>query len=193
MTIVGIILILIGLSALTGLPLFNFIFAVVLVIIGIRLIMGHGFGFGGPRNWRRGNNGSANDGDQSQDQGHAYHGHSYESQRASSEDWLNEVAVFSPLNKQNTSQNFKGGKIVMVFSGGTLDLRGAKAAGNEVELEVSSTFSSIEIIIPRNWKVRSMADAFAGHVDTRAAQDGEGEVTLILRGSAAFGEIEILK
>ena len=36
--IVGIILILIGISALTGIPLFGFLFAVVLIAIGIRMI-----------------------------------------------------------------------------------------------------------------------------------------------------------
>ena len=36
-TIVGIILIFIGLSAVTGIHFFNFIFAIVLIVIGIRM------------------------------------------------------------------------------------------------------------------------------------------------------------
>jgi predicted membrane protein len=106
---------------------------------------------------------------------------------------LNEVIVFSSLHKKVSSENFDGGKVVMVFSGGELDLTEAKTSKSEVEIEVSSVFSSIEITIPRDWKVRSIANVFLGNVDTHAAQGGEGNTTLVIVGDAVFGEIEVRK
>ena len=79
----------------------------------------------------------------------------------------------------------------MVFSGGELDFSQVKTDQNEVHIEVSSVFSSIEMIVPKEWKVRSNAKAFMAHIDTHAAQSGEGNVTLIIHGDAVFGEIEV--
>ena len=72
-----------------------------------------------------------------------------------------EVAVFSPLNKTYTAEHFKGGKIVMVFSGGEIDLTRAKIDGNDVHLEISSVFSGIEITVPKDWKVAPPRTSFS--------------------------------
>ncbi|HEY5221017.1 MAG TPA: hypothetical protein VIJ29_02635 [Candidatus Paceibacterota bacterium] len=171
MTVVGIILILIGISALTGISLGGFIVAVILIAIGIRMIAGRSIG--GPGSWR-------------------WHNHHHGS-TPSGEMSIDEVAIFSPLNKSFDTQHFKGGKIVVVFSGGEIDLTGVKADGTEVELEVSSVFSSIEITIRKDWRVKSDANVFAGNVDTHQAQGGDGSVTLTIHGDAVFGEIEVRK
>lgn len=180
--IIGIILILIGVSALTGISFFNFIVAIVLIMIGIRMVAGRSWH--GAWRW--------ND--------HP-HEHRNNFSSASDEDRIDEVAVFSPLNKSFTSEHFKGGKIVMVFSGGEIDLTQVKMVGVEVDLEISSVFSDIRIIIPKNWKLRTSAAAFLGSVDVQQAQgssDGDGgdasnSVILNLRGEAAFGNIEVRK
>ena len=168
MTVVGIILILIGISALTGISLFNFIFAIVLIVIGIRLIT--------RRSWHD-----------------SWHWHHHGDTMESGDDLVDEVAVFSPLNKSYTAEHFKGGKIVMVFSGGEIDLTGAKTDATAIDLEVSSVFSGIEITVPKDWKVRSAVNIFAGNVDIHQASGGDGPVTLTLRGDAVFGSIEVRK
>jgi hypothetical protein len=174
MTIVGIILIVIGISALTGISLFNFIFAIILIVIGIRLITGRSWG--GPENWY-------------------WHHHNHGgSATQSADDYIDEVAVFSPLNKAYTTEHFKGGKFVMVFASGEIDLTGVKTDATAIDLEVSSVFSSIEITVPQDWKVvTSGVKIFAGNVDTHQAQGGDGPVTLTLRGDATFGQIEVRK
>lgn len=173
MTIVGIILVLIGLSALTGISFFNFIFAIILIVIGVRLVMGRSLHDMWP--W------------------HGHHYHHDSDKMGSGEDRIDEVAVFSPLNKRYTTEHFKGGKIVMVFSGAEIDLTQAKTDATDIDLEVSSVFSSVEITIPRDWKVISAVKVFAGNVDTHQAQGGDGPVTLTLRGDATFGQIEVRK
>ena len=182
--IVGIILILIGISALTGIHFFSFIFAVVLIAIGVRMIVRRSSGVSGAWSWH-------DHGDDHSYDRHEHHRHWHGA--ASGIRSIDEVAVFSPLNKTYTTQNFKGGKIVMVFSGGEIDLTQIKTDATEIDLEVSSVFSSIEITVPKDWNVRSTAAAFLGNVDTHAAQGGDGSVTLTIRGEAVFGEIEVRK
>ena len=183
MVFVGVILILIGISALTGIPFFNFIFAVVLIVIGVRLIMGRPFG-GPAAKWE----GKAREwGDQT--------AREWKNRKQSvyGADTIDEVAVFSPLNKGFTGAHFTGGKIVAVFSSAEIDLSGATAEGSTVEIEVSSVFSSVEITIPKDWNVRPSPSVFLGNVDTHQAPDGEGSITFVIRGEAVFGEIEIRK
>jgi predicted membrane protein len=174
--IVGIILILIGISALTGIPFFGFLFAVVLIAIGIRMIARRSVHSG----WRW------------DDYGHD-HDHNHTRKTASGERSIDEVAIFSPLNKSYATEHFKGGKIVMVFSGGELDLTQIKTDETEIDLEISSIFSGIEIVVPKDWKVKSSANVFLGNVDTSAAQGGDSTITLHLHGEAVFGEIEVRK
>jgi predicted membrane protein len=162
----GIILILIGLSALTGLPFFGIFFALALIALGIRMIV------------RRSPRGAW---------------HWDEAQSSSDERSIDEVAVFSALNKSFTAQSFKGGKIVVVFGGGEIDLTQAKAESEEVHLDVSSVFGGIEIIVPKEWKVKSTANVFLGSVDIHQAHGGEGATTLVLHGDAVFGGIEVRK
>lgn len=180
MTFVGIILILIGLSALTGISFFNFLFAIILIVIGVRLIVGRSWD--GVWDWHWHDHGEDHD---------FHHGHHHAT--VSDDDWINEVLVFSPLNKSFTSQNLKGGKVTMVFSGGEVDLSRAKTSATEIDLELSSVFSDLKVTVPAGWKVRSAAAAFAGNVDTYRAQGGDGPVTLTIRGQAVFGNIEVRK
>ena len=178
--IVGIILILIGISALTGIPLLGFIFAVILIAIGIRMIARRSMHSG----WRW----------DDYDHGHGHdHDHHHTYKAASGERSIDEVAIFSPFNKSYATEHFKGGKIVMVFSGGEIDLTQAKADGNEIHLEVSCVFGGVHITVPKDWKVKSTANVFIGGVDTSAAQGGDSAVTLHLHGEAVFGEIEVRK
>ncbi|MGD1003170.1 MAG: LiaF domain-containing protein [Minisyncoccia bacterium] len=174
--IVGIILILIGISALTGIPFFGFLFAIVLIAIGVRMIARRSVHSG----WRW------------DDYDHD-HDHNHTHKTASGERSIDEVAIFSPLNKSYTAEHFKGGKIVMVFSGGEVNLTQIKTDETEIHLEVSSIFSGIEIVVPKDWKVKSSANVFLGNVDTSAAQGGDGTTTLIIHGEAVFGEIEVRK
>ena len=62
---------------------------------------------------------------------------------------------------------------------------------SEINLEVESVFSSVEITIPKHWKVRSQAAVFLGNVDLHQAQGGGSAVTLNIHGQATFGEIEV--
>ena len=180
--IIGIILILVGLTILTGVHFLGLLVALVLIAVGIRFIVRRSSSGPGPSGswaWR-------------DHPGHPnWHGHGSSHINTSHEDTINEVIVFSALDKKIISENFAGGKVVMVFAGGELDLTDAETTRSEIDLEVSCVFSGIEIVIPKEWKVRSSAKVALGAVDTHAAQGGEGSVTLVIRGDVVCGEIEV--
>lgn len=159
--IIGTLLILWGLSALLGFDLFRFFFAIVIILIGVRIISGR-------RHWNYANEVST-----------------------VSEDYINEVAVFSPLNKAVKSENFKGGKVTLVFAGGEIDLSQAKTSAKEIDLNIVTVFAGAKLVVPKNWKVNTQGTAIFGGYDSKVTP-GEGHVTLNLKGSAVFGGIEIV-
>lgn len=159
--ILGLFLILAGLSALTGFSLFKFLLAAVLVAVGIKLISGR-----------------------------KRHGWQCFDKTPSHEDVLNEVAVFSPLNKAVESDNFRGGKAVIIFSGGEIDLSKASSSEKEIELEIVAIFGGAKVIIPKDWRVKSNGTAIFGGYSNRV-EKSEGGTILNLKGAAIFGGIEI--
>jgi predicted membrane protein len=160
--IVGVFIILIGISALTGVSFFNFFFALVLIAIGIRIIVGRKHWY--PR---------------------------WEEKSVSHEDEINEVAIFSPLEKEVVSEHFKGGKVVFAFAGGEIDLRRAKAAGKTVDLDIAAVFGGARIIIPKEWTVNASKNAAIFGGVSNETEKGSGEVILNLKGAAIFGGLEI--
>jgi predicted membrane protein len=162
--IIGIFLILLGISALTGYSFFQFFFALLLVVIGLRLIVGrttprHSHEWGGPA-------------------------------RQMYVDTLNEVVVLSSLNRSVTSTNFQGGKVVTILAGGVVDLSQAKTESKEIFLETTAILGGIKIVVPKEWKVDSRAAAVLGGVDNRTAPGGD--VQLHVTGAAILGGIEIV-
>jgi predicted membrane protein len=161
--IAGVIIIAIGLSALVGLSLFKFLIALLIIAIGVRILSGGG---------RHGD----------------WKGYTA---TASTEDNLNEVAIFSPLYKDVSSNNFKGGSVSMIFAGGKIDLSKVKTEARAVDLEFSAVFGGMKLVIPKDWTVNSKSSAIFGGINDQT-EKGEGKVTLNLRGSVVFGGIEIV-
>ncbi len=159
--IIGIILILMGISALTGISLLKFLFAIILILIGVKVLSGSKY------NWKKERHTSTNEND------------------------LNDVVVFSALNKTIKSENFKGGKVVMVFGGGTIDLSEAKSIEKNINIEVVAIFAGGKIIIPKDWKINLRgASIFGGY--SNKTENGAGDTTLNIEGISLFGGIEII-
>jgi predicted membrane protein len=163
---IGLLLIAIGLGVLTGVSMFKYVFAAALIVIGIRMIIGQSFWESSQRN-------------------------SEPVTLASDEEMIDEVAVFSPLTKAIDSQNLKGGKVVGVVSSCEIDLTQAKARGRDVYFEVSSIFSNVKILIPKNWTVQSRANVFLGKIEIPDVVGEDSPVTLHLSGRAICAEIAV--
>lgn len=162
--IVGIMIILVGLSALVGISIFSVLFPIVIILIGLRVLTG--------RN---------RDAD-------------YIHQKkpiSNTENYINEVAVFSGINKIVKSDDFKGGRLVVVFGGAEIDLSQATSKEKKIEMEVTSVFGGAKIIIPKNWKVESHGTSILGGFDHKTSDTIE-ETTLVIKGTAVLGGVEVV-
>jgi len=160
--IFGLIFIVIGLSALFGGELAKYAFALILIIIGLRIISRHGWE---PRH-------------------HWYNG------QTTADDFINEVAVFGPLHKTVRTDNFKGGNVVVVFGEGEVDLSRVKTTAANIDLEFVAVFGRGRLIVPPNWQVKSRGVKVIGDFYSRVEATA-GETTLNVKGSAVFGSVEI--
>jgi hypothetical protein len=93
---------------------------------------------------------------------------------------------------KNASREFRGGDVSAVMGGAQLDLREARAAGPQVVVDVFAWMGGIEIFVPRDWRVvGEVTPIMAGYEDQTKAPEGEVHTTLIVRGVAIMGGVEI--
>ena len=113
-----------------------------------------------------------------------------------SQDILDEVCIFTSINKVIHSENFRGGKISIVFGNVKLDLNNSKLAPGNNILEVDIIFGEAKISVPSNWKVLiNESSVFGGFNDKRFINVDEMEKTegvLVIKGSNIFGSGQIL-
>jgi hypothetical protein len=90
------------------------------------------------------------------------------------------------------SQSLVGLEATAVMGGVEADLRGARARGSEVAVEVFAWWGGIELIVPEDWRVVSEVMPIMGGVEdkTRLAEGG-GATTLVVRGMVVMGGLEI--
>jgi len=112
---------------------------------------------------------------------------------------LNEFALFGGIERRVTSLDFKGGSVTAIFGGIEIDLRQAVITDNQAELTVNAMFGGCELRVPETWEIVAHGQGiFGGYVDSTRASSLQSDVlnatprkTLILRGVAVFGGVEI--
>lgn len=111
-----------------------------------------------------------------------------------SNDFININSVFSGVQRTILSKNFQGGRISCVFGGAEIDLTQADFTGTTI-LRLEAVFGGIKLIVPPHWQVINEIDGvFHGVDDKRRAPAGaynDINKSLVLKGSAVFGGIEI--
>jgi len=116
-------------------------------------------------------------------------------QKTSSEDWLDDVAVFGGGDRIINSQQFNGGKITHIFGGSKIDFTRAKLAPGKVYLEVVLIFGGTKLIVPESWDVKmEVTSVFGGFSDKRVKSMivTDSESKLIITGTNVFGGGEIV-
>jgi predicted membrane protein len=108
------------------------------------------------------------------------------------EDFIEEVSIFSGRDRVINSQAFRGGKIVSVFGGSTLDLTKAELAQGPVEIEIVSIFGGSTLLIPTDWNVKlEVFNIFGGYGDKRMRGQVDFNKTVVVKGVAIFGGGEL--
>jgi predicted membrane protein len=109
---------------------------------------------------------------------------------------LNEMAVFSGVEKRVMGKNFRGGRLVALFGGIEIDLWQADMEGDTAVLHVDAIFGGVELRVPDTWLVSSEGQGiFGGYSDTTRlnppSDPSQQRKTLVVRGMALFGGVEI--
>lgn len=111
------------------------------------------------------------------------------------DEYFESSTVFGGIDKVVVTKNFKGAQISSVFGGHEINLTQADME-SEAHMHLHAVFGGITLIVPSHWTVKSdISSVFGGVEDKRPnySQDWQAESgkTLYLKGSCAFGGIEI--
>jgi len=120
-----------------------------------------------------------------------YFGHR---KRESSDDVLDDVAIFGGGDRIINSQQFEGGRITNIFGGSKYNMSSARLAPGRQHLDVVMLFGGSKFIIPDNWNVKvEVTSVFGGFSDKRVKSmvEKDQDKTLVITGVAIFGGGEI--
>lgn len=159
--ILGLLVILFGVSVFIDIPVFKFAFALMVIWLGIRVLTGKEGSFMG--NDERGE---------------------------TAEDEINRVMIFSGINRKFVSNDFKGGDIVAIFGGGEIDLSDVKTKQETIELDIVAVLGGLKIIVPETWSVRSEGVGILGGFDSKVKSKEKG-TKAVIKGVAILGGVEV--
>lgn len=109
----------------------------------------------------------------------------------STEERLNDSAIFWGTEKRLESSDFTGGRIDVVFGGYDLDLSDVKIAKGGAKLEVNAIFGGVDIVAPRDCRVITSGGGIFGSWESNLKSRDVKEPVLEISGSAVFGGVEI--
>jgi len=110
------------------------------------------------------------------------------------EGYINVDHVFSGSKRKFTDQEFKGGKIDVVFGGIELDLTHTTLAVGKNELIIDCVFGGVNLLVPSDWNIHiDVNTVMGGFIDKRNVIKNEANNgrELYIKGSAVFGGGEI--
>mgnify|MGYP000862966084 CR=1 FL=1 len=97
-------------------------------------------------------------------------------------DRINYFTLFSGLETNNQSKDFKGGSITAVFGGSEVNLRDAQLSDQGVQLELTAVFGGVEIAVPKHWKVHITGTPIFGGWENKAvyrSENADGEAPIL--------------
>lgn len=114
---------------------------------------------------------------------------------ANNEDILDDISIFSGVNRAITSKNFLGGKVTAIFGGADYNFLNADLAGDRAVLDVVAIFGGFKIVAPPDWDVViDVVPIFGGFSDKRKSVDKiniNSNKKLIIKGLTIFGGGEL--
>jgi predicted membrane protein len=105
---------------------------------------------------------------------------------------IHAFAMMSGVKRRTVSVNFHGGDATAIMGGVDLDLRNAQVgAGENVIIDTFAMWGGIEIKVPANWRVVGDVLPVMGAFTDNTRPSGEPGPTLMLRGTAIMGGIDV--
>jgi predicted membrane protein len=108
-------------------------------------------------------------------------------------DELKVSAVLAGVERRVDSSSFRGGKVEVVLGSAEIDLTGAVPADEETVVYLSVVLGSIELRIPREWRIVIDGTPVLGSIEDkrRVVADAERKGNILLKTSVVLGSIEI--
>ncbi len=111
-------------------------------------------------------------------------------------DYFDDFVIFGGREIFINSQNFMGGKTTSIFGGAEYDLRQASLSENGAVIDCLCLFGGCGFKVPPDWAIKNEVTAiFGAFTDKRGSTFGQivsnPSKTLVIRGFAAFGGVEI--
>jgi predicted membrane protein len=140
------------------------IFPAILVLIGLRLVMGEAF----RRSRRVDRPGSASD-------------------------EVDAVAVLGGIRRTSSSASFRGGSATAMLGSCEIDLRPASIpAGGEAVIDTFAVWGGIEILVPETWDVVVQGMPILGSYEDQTRPPlGSNPPRLIIKGTVVMGGVEV--
>jgi predicted membrane protein len=104
---------------------------------------------------------------------------------------LNVFAVLGGGEYRIRAKNFRGGELVACMGGFDIDMRDADIEGNEATINVTAFMGGGVIRVPENWAVTMQVSAFMGGHSLKARERVQPTKTLIVKGVAVMGGVEV--
>ncbi len=105
---------------------------------------------------------------------------------------IREFAFLGGIERNNTSQAFRGGEITAALGGVQLDLRECRMAPEGARLDVLAFMGGVSLRIPKDWCVVSDVSVMLGGMDNRTSAPVDGAAPkLHITGQAIMGGVEI--
>jgi hypothetical protein len=106
---------------------------------------------------------------------------------------VHSFAFMAGVGKRSVSHDYRGGDANAIMGGVELDLREARIApGQEAVLDAFAFWGGVEIKVPESWRVVSQVMPLMGaYEDNTASKGGGSGPTLVIRGVAIMGAIEV--
>lgn len=102
------------------------------------------------------------------------------------------VSIFGGDSQRVGSEEFRGGDVVAIFGGPTVDLREAAVADPPAVLEIVAIFGGAELRVPEDWTVKTETVSVFGGVEDNRHHPGSAETPdLVVTGISIFGGVEI--
>jgi hypothetical protein len=104
---------------------------------------------------------------------------------------LNVFAILGGGEYRIRAKNFRGGDVAAFMGGFDIDLRDADIDGTEANINVNCLMGGGVIRVPESWAVSMRVTAFMGGHSLKAREGLQVQKTLVIKGVAIMGGIEV--
>lgn len=103
------------------------------------------------------------------------------------------VAIFGSEDLASQADPFYGGKVLVMFGGTRLDLRGAKPAPTGIYIDLAIIAGGLELILPDGWRIDFTGQIYAGGFDDTTATSADPSAPVVhIGGFVGLGGVRAM-